>query len=83
MCMLVTFGVFNAQAQVTVAGATTGNVATEDIVWMMEGMGVSTGIDLQKLCEVADRIVALPGAQTGGRVRKALASRPGSQRKPK
>ena len=65
------------------APGATGNVATEDIVWMMEGMGVSTGIDLQKLCEVADRIVALPGAQTGGRVRKALASRPGCQRKPK
>ena len=39
---------------------------------MFEGMGVSTGIDISALVAVADEVAALPGAQTGGRVREAL-----------
>jgi len=31
----------------------TGNVATEDVVYMLERMGVSTGVDLEKLVETA------------------------------
>jgi hydroxymethylglutaryl-CoA lyase len=43
-----------------------GNVATEDLVYMLHGMGIETGLDLDKLIEagkVAERIVgrALPG----------------------
>lgn len=43
-----------------------GNLATEDLVYMLEGMGVSTGIDLDKLIlagNVAERIIgrSLPG----------------------
>jgi len=43
-----------------------GNVATEDLVFMLEGMGLSTGVDLDLLIEagnVAERIVrrSLPG----------------------
>jgi hydroxymethylglutaryl-CoA lyase len=43
-----------------------GNVATEDLVFMLEGMGMSTGVDLDKLVEagrLAERIVGrtLPG----------------------
>ncbi|MFC4076548.1 hydroxymethylglutaryl-CoA lyase [Salinithrix halophila] len=30
-----------------------GNAATEDLVYMLEGMGVNTGIDLDKLCEAS------------------------------
>ncbi|SDW06126.1 hydroxymethylglutaryl-CoA lyase [Marininema mesophilum] len=30
-----------------------GNMATEDLVYMLEGMGVKTGINLAKLCEVS------------------------------
>ena len=57
------------------APGATGNVATEDVLWMMDGMEVATGVDIQKLCEVAKAFVNLPSAQTGGRVRQALASR--------
>jgi hydroxymethylglutaryl-CoA lyase len=57
------------------APGATGNVATEDVVWMMDRMGVASGVDIEQLCRVAQRITALPGAQTGGRVRQALASR--------
>ncbi|RIA37967.1 hydroxymethylglutaryl-CoA lyase [Hephaestia caeni] len=57
------------------APGATGNVATEDLVWMFEQAGIRTGIDLGRLAAVARDVVALPGAQTGGRVRDALAAR--------
>jgi hydroxymethylglutaryl-CoA lyase len=56
------------------APGATGNVATEDVVWMFEAMGVATGIDLTALTAVAHEVAALPGAQVGGRVRNALAA---------
>ncbi|GLR67475.1 hydroxymethylglutaryl-CoA lyase [Acidocella aquatica] len=54
------------------APGATGNVATEDLVWMFEGMNVATGVDLPLLLEAGREVAALPGAQTGGRVREAL-----------
>jgi len=57
------------------APGATGNVATEDLVYMFDGMGIATGIDLAGLLEVAVEVVDLPGAQTGGRVRVAIAAR--------
>lgn len=55
-----------------------GNLATEDLVFMLEGMGVRTGVDLDKLIEagrVAERVVGrrLPGKvhQAGPVVRRA------------
>lgn len=57
------------------APGATGNVATEDVVWMFENMGVQTGIDMDALLVAAQNAARLPGAQTGGRVRTALAAR--------
>lgn len=57
------------------APGATGNVATEDLVWMFEGMGVDTGIDVDALVAAARTVAALPGAQIGGRVRDALSAR--------
>ena len=55
-----------------------GNLATEDLVYMLHGMGVETGVDLERLVEagkVAESIVgrALPGKvhQAGVRSLKA------------
>ena len=56
------------------APGATGNVASEDVVWMFDRMAVATGIDLDALLEVAERVADLPGAQVGGRVREALAA---------
>lgn len=56
------------------APGATGNVATEDLVWMFEGMDIGTGIDLARLDSVARDAADIPGAQTGGRVRLALAA---------
>jgi hydroxymethylglutaryl-CoA lyase len=57
------------------APGATGNVATEDVVWMFERMGVATGIDLEALLAVAGEAATLPGGQPGGRVRAALSAR--------
>ena len=54
------------------APGATGNVATEDLVWMFENMGVATGVDLDQLLGVTLDGAALPGALVGGRVRNAL-----------
>jgi hydroxymethylglutaryl-CoA lyase len=56
------------------APGATGNVATEDVVWMFERMGVPTGIDLGALVAVAREGAALPGGLSGGRVRAALSA---------
>lgn len=56
------------------APGATGNVATEDLVWMFDKMDVASGIDLGELVAVAHDVAALPGAQIGGRVRDALAA---------
>ena len=56
------------------APGATGNVATEDVVWTFECMGIATGIDLDALLPVAHDAAALPGALPGGRVRSALAA---------
>src|SRR5215210_7992231 len=58
------------------APGATGNVATEDVVWMFERMGVATGIDLDALIPVAREGASLPGGMPGGRVRDALTARP-------
>lgn len=54
------------------APGATGNVATEDIVWTFERMGIATGIDLDALIPIAREVASLPGALPGGRVRDAL-----------
>lgn len=38
------------------APGASGNLATEDLVYMLEGMGVKTGIDLEKLCKASLRL---------------------------
>ncbi|BBD98420.1 hydroxymethylglutaryl-CoA lyase [Sphingobium amiense] len=57
------------------APGATGNVATEDLVWMFDHMGVETGIDMDRLIDAALKVAALPGAQIGGRVRDAIGAR--------
>jgi hydroxymethylglutaryl-CoA lyase len=58
------------------APGATGNVATEDIVWMFHRMGVLTGIDIDRLVTVAREGAEIPGGLSGGRVRHALLANP-------
>ena len=48
-----------------------GNVATEDLVYMLHGMGVGTGVDLERLVESARVAESLVGRQLPGKVHKA------------
>src|SRR3546814_539904 len=57
------------------APGATGNVATEDVVWTLDRMGLSTGIALDLLLEASGTGAALPGGLPGGRVRQAIAAR--------
>jgi len=54
------------------APGASGNVVTEDLVFMFESMGVNTGIDIGKLIEVRQSaFAALPGAELYGHIAKA------------
>jgi len=49
------------------APGATGNIVTEDLVFMLEAMGFSTGVDLEKLLKVRDILAqALPGEELYG-----------------
>jgi hydroxymethylglutaryl-CoA lyase len=51
------------------APGASGNIATEDIVNLFEGMGVPTGIDLPKLLLASDQAAHFPGAIPGSHLR--------------
>jgi len=54
------------------APGASGNVVTEDLVFMFESMGVKTGIDIGKLIEVRQTVfAALPDAELYGHIAKA------------
>ena len=59
------------------AKGATGNVATEDVVYMLHGLGIETGIDLAKLREAGRFISAHLGRPTGSRAARALDVREG------
>jgi len=50
----------------------TGNLATEDLVWMLEGLGIRTGIDLDRLVETSTWMAGLLGRPSDSRVVRAL-----------
>jgi hydroxymethylglutaryl-CoA lyase len=49
----------------------TGNVATEDLVYLLEREGVETGVDLGALIEVAEWLERILGRRLPGRVYRA------------
>ena len=55
------------------ARGASGNVASEDVVYMLHGLGIETGIDLPLLAETGRWLAALLGRETGSKVGKALA----------
>lgn len=54
------------------AKGATGNVATEDVVYMLHGMGIETGIDLDKLVVAGERISEFLGRRNDSNVARAL-----------
>jgi len=59
------------------AKGATGNVATEDVVYLLRDRGVDTGVDLEKLVDCADWITTQLGRPLGSRVGRALVARRG------
>ena len=55
------------------APGASGNLATEDLVWMLHRMGVETGIDLERLVEAGRLAERLLGRKLPGRALQALA----------
>jgi hydroxymethylglutaryl-CoA lyase len=54
------------------AKGATGNVATEDVVYMLDGMGIETGIDMDKLLEAGRFISDFLGREPVSRAATAL-----------
>ncbi|HEX7302214.1 hydroxymethylglutaryl-CoA lyase [Lentzea sp.] len=54
------------------AESATGNLATEDLVWMLDGLGVETGVDLDKLVATSVWMAEQLGRPSPSRVVRAL-----------
>ncbi|MDM0054426.1 hydroxymethylglutaryl-CoA lyase [Variovorax fucosicus] len=54
------------------AKGATGNVATEDVVYMLQGMGIETGIDLDRLIDAGVYISQALGREPNSRASKAI-----------
>ena len=54
------------------AKGASGNVASEDVVYMLHGMGIRTGIDLPSLAATGHWLATLLGRQTSSKAGKAL-----------
>ena len=55
------------------ARGASGNVSSEDVVYMLHGMGVETGVDLPALAETGRWLSAVLGRENGSKVGKAMA----------
>jgi len=53
------------------AAGASGNVSTEDVCYMLEGMGIHTGVDMDRLLEASSFIDEALGRETGSKVAKA------------
>ena len=59
------------------AKGATGNVATEDVVYMLHGMGIATGVDLERLVDIGQWICGVLGKEPASRAGRALAAKRG------
>ena len=55
------------------APGASGNVASEDVVYMLEGMGIGTGVDLARLVETGRWLAGRLGRASGSKVTLASA----------
>ena len=54
------------------AAGASGNVATEDVVWLLNGLGIDTGIDVERLVDIAAWISGVLGREPASRVARAV-----------
>jgi hydroxymethylglutaryl-CoA lyase len=55
------------------AESATGNLATEDLVWLLQGLGIETGVDLERLVATSIWMAGQLGRPSPSRVVQALA----------
>jgi hydroxymethylglutaryl-CoA lyase len=63
------------------APGATGNVATEDVVYMLQGLGLKTGVSLDKLVEASNYISQSIGRKNASRVANAISAKAAKQAK--
>jgi hydroxymethylglutaryl-CoA lyase len=54
------------------AESATGNLATEDLVWLLDGLGIETGVDLDRLADTSAWMAGQLGRPSPSRVVRAL-----------
>jgi hydroxymethylglutaryl-CoA lyase len=57
------------------AKGATGNVATEDVLYLLDGLGIETGVDMAKLIAAGEYICAVLGRPTFSRAARALTAK--------
>jgi hydroxymethylglutaryl-CoA lyase len=57
------------------AQGASGNVATEDVVYLLDGLGIETGIDLAKLAAIGDWISTAINRPNGAKAGRAICTR--------
>jgi len=76
-CLELGVGVVDASVSGTggcpYARGASGNVASEDVVYMLHGMGISTGVDLDRLIDTGRWLSTQLGRDNGSKVGKAAA----------
>ncbi|WP_231759229.1 hydroxymethylglutaryl-CoA lyase [Microbulbifer elongatus] len=59
------------------ARGASGNVASEDVLYMLDGLGIHTGVDLARLAKAGNFISRALGRDSGSKVARAIAGEPG------
>jgi hydroxymethylglutaryl-CoA lyase len=57
------------------AAGASGNVATEDVVYMLHGLGIHTGVDLERLAQTGQWICGILGKESASKAGRALAAK--------
>jgi hydroxymethylglutaryl-CoA lyase len=57
------------------AKGASGNVATEDVVYLLQGLGIETGVDLDKLLDAGRFICGILGKTPVSKAAQALAAK--------
>ncbi|KQQ63848.1 hydroxymethylglutaryl-CoA lyase [Pseudomonas sp. Leaf129] len=61
------------------APGASGNVATEDVLYLLHGLGISTGVDLDRVVQAGQAIMLALGRQSASRVARALIGATGAR----
>ena len=57
------------------AAGASGNVATEDVLFMLQGLGIETGVDLERIVETGEWICSILGREPGSKAGRAIAAK--------